>query len=164
MRKILLGLGVIYALALLWGCEKNNDGDIWGIKGQITINGITYKVSAIVGSYGCWNEDTKKGWFTVTVEEEHNEGIYPIDYDFEFRSRKQLSVGDNFANLTLRMSHPERWYDYLRYCEGDAKVISFDKRGSEMTIRFSNLKMSDGSTTYVINGRATVPYDLYPEL
>ena len=164
MRKILLGLGVIYALALLWGCEKNNDGDIWGNKGQITINGITYKVRAIVGSYGWWNEDKKKGWFTVTIDEEHNDGIYQIDYDFEFRSSKQLSVGDNFADLTLRMSHPERWYDYLRYCEGDAKVISFDKRGSEMTIRFSNLKMSDGSTTYVINGRATVPYDLYPEL
>lgn len=163
MKKLLLGFVVLCALTFI-GCKEDRDS-LWGDRGQITINGTTYKVCSFITCDGYWDEEEKMGWFTVTIEEVHNDGIYPIDYDFSFRSDKQLSKGDNLAHLSLRLAHPDNWnYDDLRYSDGDAKVMGFDKNGSEMTIQFNKLKMTDGDVTYIFDGTATVSYDLYPEL
>ena len=160
MKRFFLGLVVLCTLALS-GCQK---GGIFGNNGEVTVNGKSYAVSAFMGSGGWWNEAEGMGWFTITVEEVHNEGIYPLDFDFSFRSSEQLKVGDEITKLSLELTDPDSWMEMLPYVEGSMTVSKFNKQGNEMTIKLKNLKMSNGEVSYVFNGTATVPYDLYPEM
>lgn len=161
MKRFFLTLVVLCSL-IFSGCEQ---APPWGNNGKITVNGQSYYVSAFMGSGGWWSEAEGMGWFTITIEEVHNDGIYPVDFEFSFVSSEQLKVGDNLAELSLLMSDPNNWLadERLSCVEGSATVSKFNKAGSEMTIKFDNLKMANGDVSYVFNGKATILYDLYPE-
>lgn len=161
MKRLLRFSFALCLIAALVGCDKFDDRQS---NEKITINGKTYKVHNIFGYYGGWNDDYNSGDFTLTVEEDRNEGTWITDYFFYFRSQTCPQVGYNFAKLALKLDPPYDGGDDFSYRDGDLIILSRDKNGSEMTLHFVNLVMARGSETYVFNGKATVPFDFYPDL
>lgn len=165
MKRLLFFI-VSLSLVTFVGCDKsnNNDNPFGNGNYSININGVSYKVSTMIGSAGGWNEEYESGGFTLSVLEEHNEGNYVIEYNFFFSSKRMPQVGDNFATMDLCMEGIYSYNDMYYHQSGSASITSINSNGSEMIVKFSNLKMvnNDGNS-YTFDGTAPIPFDFYPE-
>ena len=162
MKRLLLCLITLGAISL-FGCDK---GDDWlGDGGVLNINGQDYKVTTSIGMYGRWSAEYNEGNFTVALVEKHNEGDWILYNTFYFTSNTQPKVGDDFAQMKLELdSDNSVSLGLLTYKSGEARMVAKNKEGSQMTVSFRDLKMTNGKETLVFNGKAVVIFDFYPDL
>lgn len=143
--------------------DEGNGGD----GNTIEINGKEYRLSRFVESAGSWEQDTRSGKFTVSVERDYY-GTVQIDYyQFDFSNATCPKTGDDVSGMNLVLtpmtfdSDDPLWDNEYTYVSGHARVTKTNPEESELTVRFENLVMNKDGKKYSFNGTATMLFFFY---
>lgn len=165
LYRLFIALFAITSFSLS-SCSEDDDEFPSVGNGQIEINGVSYNLSAFTFN-GNWNEALGKGTFTVSVDNESNGVINVEYYTFSFHNSTCPQVGDDIAQMDIALtpfneeegSSIIELEDSFKYSSGTAVVTDTKSSESEITIKFANLRMSNGNNSYTFNGTATLMFE-----
>lgn len=159
MKKNILFLCVMLLSILSFSSCSKDDDDNGGGQDTIDINGIKYKLGAAT-LMGIWDEDSRSGEFTVSINDAVDGVTYINYYKFDFKNPSCPKIGDDFSKMSLTLYAGDKNSDFydepLNYVSGSAKVVGMNKAESEITIKFDQLKMNRANTTYIFTGTVTL--------
>lgn len=146
----------------LTSCGDDDEPDGGDSKANLTINGQGYKEHSATGATSSVT-DYGNGVMTIHAE------LYPASSDeFDYFPRANVSLEAKSATFTKGMTldltdgYVEMVTDVM---EGDkydeiksGKITVSEVKGETVTLKFDNLKLSDGSEAITINGSLKCEY------
>ena len=164
----------VFSLALV-SCGDDDDNDEPSVKGnQLVINGKSYDIS--FNQMGViWSDppvgsviqfDTGKNGMLSDNGDIYTFGFLAWDQETSYDEPK---IGMDITKFG-RTVEGARLYDFGKlsltddadvecdYVSGSLIITGIDKKEETMTLKFNNLKMANGGTSYIFNGTIKLPF------
>lgn len=167
----------VFSLAFV-SCGDDDEDDNPSTSGyKIEINGKLYEINPNQFFGVVWNKipvgcviqfDTGKNMYSddgevytfgfVACDQENNYDEPKVGMDITKLGRRIMTDDEDIWGKLSLTDDDDIECDYI---SGSLIVTEIDKKKETITLKFSNLKMGKGKTSYTFNGTLKLPFDLW---